>query len=67
MAEIYKNLVDDDIIPGDIQVISQPVWSENMNPYSQSFGGSTGIGFFTSSAQVSQSAEYFVNVYHRNP
>jgi len=67
MAEIYKNFTDDDIVPGDIQIISQPVWSEDMNPYSQSFGGATGIGFFTQSAQVSQSGEYYVNVYHRNP
>lgn len=67
MAEIYKNFTDDDVVPGDIQTISQPVWSENMNPYSQSFGGAAGIGFFTQSAQVSQSGEYYVNVYHRNP
>lgn len=67
MAEIYKNFTSEDIVAGDIQVISQPVWSETMNPYSQSFGGATGIGFFTQSAQVSQSGEYYVNVYHRNP
>ena len=67
MADIYKNFTTDDIVAGDVQTISQPVWSENMNPYSQSFGGATGIGFFTQSAQVSQSGEYYVNVYHRNP
>ena len=67
MAEIYKDFQGDDIVPGDTQTVSQPVWSENMNPYSQSFGGSTGIGFFTSSAQVSQSGDYYVNVFHRNP
>jgi len=67
MAEIYKSFTGDDIVTGDTQIISQPVWSENMNPYSQSFGGSSGIGFFTSSAQVSQSGEYYVNTYHRNP
>ena len=67
MAEIYKNFQGDDIVPGDTQTISQPIWSENMNPYSQSFGGSSGIGFFTSSAQVSQSGEYYVNVYQRDP
>jgi hypothetical protein len=67
MAEIYKAFTGDDIVAGDTQVISQPVWSENMNPYSQSFGGSSGIGFFTSSAQVSQSGDYYVNTYHRNP
>mgnify|MGYP000424239371 CR=1 FL=1 len=43
MAEIYKDFNNDDIVAGDAQIISQPVWSENMNPYSQSFGGSTGI------------------------
>jgi hypothetical protein len=67
MAEIYKSFTGDDIVTGDTQTISQPVWSENMNPYSQSFGGSSGIGFFTSSAQVSQSGDYYVNTYHRNP
>lgn len=67
MAEIYKAFTGDDIVAGDTQIISQPVWSENMNPYSQSFGGSSGIGFFTSSAQVSQSGDYYVNTYHRNP
>ena len=67
MAEIYKAFTGDDIVSGDTQIISQPVWSENMNPYSQSFGGSSGIGFFTSSAQVSQSGDYYVNTYHRSP
>ena len=65
MAEIYKLFTQDDIVPGDIQTISQPIWSENMNPYSQSF--SSGIGFFTSSTQLSQSGDYYVNIYHRNP
>lgn len=67
MAEIYKSFTGDDIVAGDTQIISQPVWSENMNPFSQSFGGSSGIGFWTSSAQVSQSGDYYVNTYHRNP
>lgn len=67
MAEIYKNFTDDDVVPGDIQIISQPVWSEDMNPYSASYGGAAGIGFFTQSAQVSSSGDYYVNVYHRNP
>jgi hypothetical protein len=67
MAEIYKDFQGDDVVPGDTQTVSQPVWSENMNPYSESYGGSTGIGFFTSSAQVSQSGDYYVNVFHRNP
>lgn len=67
MAEIYKDFQGDDVVPGDTQTVSQPVWSENMNPFSQSYGGSTGIGFFTSSAQVSQSGDYYVNIYHRDP
>lgn len=63
MAEIYKAFTGDDIITGDVQTISQPVWSENMNPYSASFA--SGIGFFTSSTQLSQSGDYYMNVYHR--
>jgi hypothetical protein len=65
MAEIYKLFTGDDIITGDVQTISQPIWSENMNPYTASWA--SGIGFFTSSTQVSQSGDYYVNVYHRNP
>lgn len=65
MAEIYKNFTADDIVPGDVQTISQPIWSENMNPYSQSYAD--GIGFYTSSTQLSQSGDYYVNVYHRDP
>lgn len=65
MAEIYKFFTEDDIVAGDIQTISQPIWSENMNPYSRSYA--EGIGFFTSSAQMSQSGDYYMNVYHRNP
>lgn len=66
MAQVFKAFnPDTDIITGDVQTISQPIWSENMNPYSQSVTG--GIGFYTSSAQVSQSGDYHVNVYHRNP
>lgn len=67
MAEIYKAFTGDDRIVGDIQTISQPIWSENMNPYSQSFGGAAGIGFFTSSTQLSQSGDYYMNIYHRDP
>lgn len=65
MAEIYKNFTADDVILGDVQTISQPIWSENMNPFSQSFA--SGIGFYTSSTQASQSGDYFLNVYHRDP
>lgn len=65
MAEIYKMFTGDDVIQGDIQTISQPIWSENMNPYSASYA--PGIGFFTSSAQMSQSGDYYINVYQRDP
>jgi len=65
MAEIFKFFTQDDIVSGDIQTISQPIWSENMNPYSQSYA--SGIGFYTSSTQLSQSGDYFMNIYHRNP
>lgn len=64
MAEIFKLFTQDDIVPGDIQTISQPIWSENLNPLSASTA--TGVGFFTSSVQVSQSGDYYVNVYQRN-
>lgn len=64
MAEIYKSFASDDVVAGDIQTISQPIWSETMNPYSAS---TSGIGFFTSSTQLSQSGDYYMNVYHRNP
>ena len=65
MADIYKAFTADDIVAGDAQTISQPIWSENMNPYSAS--AASGIGFFTSSAQLSQSGDYYMNIYHRNP
>lgn len=64
MAEIYKSFTPDDIVQGDIQTVSQPVWSENTNPLS---GSTSGIGFFTSSAQASQSGDYYLNIFHRNP
>lgn len=66
MAQIYKTFnPNDDVVAGDIQTISQPIWSENMNPFSASFA--SGIGFFTSSTQASQSGDYYLNVYHRDP
>ncbi len=65
MANIYKNFGVDDIVVGDIQTVSQPLWSENINPLSG--GYSAGVGFFTSSTQISQSGNYYTNVYHRNP
>jgi hypothetical protein len=51
MAEIYKFFTEDDIVAGDIQTISQPIWSENMNPYSQSYAD----------------GDYYANAFHRNP
>lgn len=67
MAEIYKPFGTDDIVAGDIQTVSQPLWSEGMNPYSASYSASSGIGFYTSSTQVANSGNYLVNIYHRNP
>lgn len=65
MAEVYKNFnAAEDIITGDIQVISSPLWSENVNPLR---GDSSGVGFFTSSAQSASSGIYYCDVYHRNP
>lgn len=66
MAEIYKNFnAADDIIVGDVQVVSSPLWSENINPLSG--GYTSGVGFFTSSQQQSAAGTYYVDVYHRNP
>jgi hypothetical protein len=66
MAEIYKNFnTAEDVITGDIQVVSSPLWSENVNPLSG--GYAAGIGFFTSSTQQSVAGNYYVDVYHRNP
>ncbi len=65
MANIYKSFGADDIVVGDIQTVSQPLWSENINPLSG--GYATGVGFFTSSTQISQSGNYYTNVYHKNP
>jgi len=64
MAEVYKNFnAAEDVISGDIQVISSPLWSENVNPLTRDGG----IGFFTSSAQSASSGIYYCDVYHRNP
>lgn len=63
MAEIYKTFTADDIV-SDIQTVSQPLWSENLNPLS-SASISAGLGFFTSSNQAGK--DYYINVYHRNP
>lgn len=66
MAEIYKLFTGDDIVAGDVQTVSQPIWSENINPLSAS-AAYAGVGFFTSSTQMSQSGDYYMNIYHRNP
>ena len=64
MAQTFKLFnTSDDIVPGDVQTISQPIWSENINPLI----ANGAVGFHTSSAQVTQSGDYFVDVYHRNP
>ena len=66
MAETYKNFnLAEDVVTGDIQVVSSPLWSENVNPLSG--GYAAGIGFFTSSAQQAVAGNYYVDVYHRNP
>ena len=66
MAEIYKMFNQaEDVITGDIQVVSSPLWSENVNPLSG--GYAPGIGFFTSSTQQSVAGAYYTDVYHRNP
>lgn len=66
MAEIYKAFNQaEDVITGDIQVVSSPLWSENINPLSG--GYSSGVGFFTSSTQQTNGGNYYTDVYHRNP
>ena len=66
MADIYKLFNQaEDVITGDIQVVSSPLWSENVNPLSG--GYAAGIGFFTSSTQQSVAGAYYTDVYHRNP
>ena len=66
MAEIYKSFnLNDDVIVGDIQVVSSPLWSEDVNPLSG--GYAAGIGFFTSSTQQSVAGPYYTDVYHRDP
>jgi hypothetical protein len=67
MAEIYKLFNTAEDIVTDITTVSQPIWSENMNPWSASYAGSVGIGFYTSSAQITQAGNYMVQVYHRDP
>jgi hypothetical protein len=66
MAEIFKLFnAAEDIIVGDIQTISSPLWSENVNPLSG--GYAAGIGFFTSSTQGTVAGTYYTDVYHRDP
>lgn len=56
MAEIYKRFTTDDILAGDLQTVSSPVWSGDVNPLTT---------FFT--ASNSSSWEYYVPVYDKNP
>jgi len=56
MADIYKRFTPDDIITRDLQIVSSPVWSGNVNPLTT---------FFT--ASNSSSYEYYVPVYDKNP
>jgi len=66
MAEVYKIFNPaDDIIGGDVQIVSTPLWSERINPLSQSY--LSGVGFFTSSTQMDIAGAYYVDVYHRDP
>lgn len=66
MAEVYKNFnLAEDVVVGDIQTISSPLWSENVNPLSG--GYAAGVGFFTSSTQGTVSGMYYTDAYHRDP
>lgn len=56
MAQIFKQFTANDILPADIQTVSSPVWSGNVNPLTT---------FYTSSN--SSSWEYYVPVYDKNP
>ncbi len=56
MAEIYKRFTVDDIIAGDVQSVSSPVWSGDINPLTTFYTGST-----------SASWEYYVPLYDKNP
>ncbi len=57
MADIYKRFASDDIITRDLQIVSSPVWSGDVNPLTT---------FFSASANTS-SWEYYVPVYDKNP
>jgi hypothetical protein len=62
---IYRTFnQEEDVVLDDLEIVTQPVWSENLNPLSQS---SANVGFFTSSAQSASSGDYYVSVYQRNP
>lgn len=56
MAEIYKRFTTDDILAGDIQTVSSPVWSGDVNPLTT---------FYT--ASNTSSWEYYVPIYDKNP
>lgn len=54
--DIYKRFASDDIIAGDLQTVSSTVWSNNTNPLTTFFTGSSTASF-----------EYYVPVYNANP
>lgn len=56
MAEIYKRFLVDDVLTGDLQTVSSPVWSGNVNPLTTFHNSSN-----------SSSWEYYVPVYDKNP
>ena len=59
MAEIFKNFDRiEDVVFNDIQVISSPLWSGDVNPLQS---------FFTSSTQQRVAGNYYTNVYDKNP
>ncbi len=56
MAEIYKRFTEDDVLLGDVQTVSSPVWSGDINPLTTYFTGST-----------TSSWEYYIPAYDKNP
>lgn len=56
MAEIYKRFTVDDVLLGDVQTVSTPVWSGDINPLTTFYTGST-----------TSSWEYYVPIYDKDP
>lgn len=56
MADIYKRFTQGDIITRDLQIVSSPVWSGDVNPLTSFFTGSSTASF-----------EYYVPVYQLAP